>query len=41
MVVDPDGIYDPSVINDRLLLGLGTDHAAGFDQMVPVAAIAR
>ena len=22
VVVDPDGIYDPSIINDRLLLGL-------------------
>ena len=22
MVVDPDGVYDPAVINDRLLLGL-------------------
>jgi hypothetical protein len=23
VVVDPDGVYDPAVINDRLLLGLG------------------
>ena len=22
MVVDPDGIYDPGILNDRLLLGL-------------------
>ncbi len=22
VVVDPDGIYDPAIINDRLLLGL-------------------
>lgn len=22
VVVDPDGVYDPAVINDRLLLGL-------------------
>jgi hypothetical protein len=22
VVVDPDGVYDPSIINDRLLLGL-------------------
>jgi hypothetical protein len=22
VVVDPDGVYDPGIINDRLLLGL-------------------
>jgi hypothetical protein len=22
VVVDPDGIYDPAIVNDRLLLGL-------------------
>jgi hypothetical protein len=22
VIVDPDGIYDPSLVNDRLLLGM-------------------
>ena len=31
VIVDPDGIYDPTLMNDRLLLGLRGNHEGEFE----------
>src|SRR5262249_59575352 len=33
VVVDPDGVYDPTIINDRLLLGLQAPQGEGWLQL--------